>query len=110
MCAIYGIFKQDKSDGAFEILDGFDIDKFPGISKIIKENNDIDKMRKFYLVKLENFVSQILNNKLDNKYYLWFTILVDKDLDSIPIIIKDKKKKKNKSKIIIHILKNLFNR
>ena len=99
LCAIYGIFKQDKSDGAFEILDGFDIDKFPGISKIIKENNDIEKLRKFYLVKLENFVDQILNNKLDNKYYLWFTILVDKDLDSIPIIIKDKKKKKNKSKI-----------
>jgi len=96
LCAIYGIFKQDKSNGAFEILDGFEIDKFPGISKIIQENNDIEKLRKFYLVKLENFVNQILNNKLDNKYFLWFTILVDKDLDSIPIIIKDKKRKKRK--------------
>lgn len=98
LCAIFCIFKQDKSDGTFEIFDGFDIDNFRGISKIIKENKDIEKLRKFYLVKLDNFVNNILNNKLDNKYYLWFTILVEKDLDSIPIIIKDTKKKKKKKK------------
>ena len=102
LCAIYCIFKQDKSDEDFKILDDFQIDKFPGVSKIIKENSDIEKLRKYYLLKLDNFVNHILNNKLDNKYYLWFTILVDKDLDSIPIVIKDKKKKKkkkNKAKI-----------
>ena len=88
LCGVYCMFK-DENEAIFE---NFNIEKFPRILEVIKEYTNIKNLKNIYLEKLESFTNEFIDYRnIDNKFQIWFKVLYEKDLSSIPFVEKRKK-------------------